>query len=102
MVLVAHHRVEGTLNALRCNGASWIASFEYRVSILICRLGKDATYDDIKKKVKEAAAGPLKGILEYTEEQVVSSDFIGSSFSSIFDADAGIMLNSKFVKLISW
>lgn len=69
---------------------------------LTCRLGKDASYDEIKKKVKEASEGPLKGILEYTEEEVVSSDFIGCNFSSIFDAKAGIALNSKFVKLISW
>ncbi|XP_065206349.1 glyceraldehyde-3-phosphate dehydrogenase 2-like [Planococcus citri] len=69
---------------------------------LTCRLEKDATYDEIKKAVKEAAEGPLKGILGYTEEQVVSSDFIGSNLSSVFDAEAGISLNSKFVKLISW
>lgn len=69
---------------------------------LTCRLEKEATYDEIKKAVKEAAEGPLKGILGYTEEQVVSSDFIGSNLSSVFDAEAGIQLNSKFVKLISW
>lgn len=69
---------------------------------LTCRLEKEATYDEIKKAVKEAAEGPLKGILGYTDEQVVSSDFIGSTLSSVFDAEAGIQLNSKFVKLISW
>lgn len=69
---------------------------------LTVRLGKDASYDDIKAKVKEAAEGPLKGILGYTEDDVVSSDFIGDNHSSIFDAKAGIPLNSKFVKLISW
>lgn len=69
---------------------------------LTVRLGKDASYDDIKAKVKEAAEGPLKGILAYTEDDVVSSDFIGDNHSSIFDAKAGIPLNSKFVKLISW
>lgn len=66
------------------------------------RLGKGATYDEIKAKVKAAAEGPLKGILGYTEEDVVSSDFIGDTHSSIFDAAAGISLNSNFVKLISW
>lgn len=66
------------------------------------RLGKAATYDEIKAKVKEAAAGPLKGILDYTEDDVVSSDFIGDCHSSIFDAKAGIPLNNNFVKLISW
>lgn len=69
---------------------------------LTVRLGKGATYDEIKAKVKEAAEGPLKGILGYTEEQVVSTDFIGDTHSSIFDASAGISLNSNFVKLISW
>lgn len=69
---------------------------------LTVRLGKDASYDDIKAKVKEASEGPLKGILAYTEDDVVSSDFIGDNHSSIFDAKAGIPLNSKFVKLISW
>lgn len=69
---------------------------------LTVRLGKGASYDDIKAKVKEAANGPLKGILGYTEEEVVSSDFIGDNHSSIFDAAAGISLNNNFVKLISW
>nr|QES71277.1 glyceraldehyde-3-phosphate dehydrogenase [Helopeltis theivora] len=69
---------------------------------LTVRLSKEATYDDIKKKVKEASEGPLKGILGYTDDQVVSADFIGDTNSSIFDAQAGIPLNNKFVKLVSW
>jgi len=69
---------------------------------LTVRLAKPATYQAIKDKVKEAAAGPLKGILAYTEDEVVSSDFIGDTNSSIFDAKAGIPLNDQFVKLISW
>lgn len=69
---------------------------------LTVRLGKPATYDAIKAKVKEAANGPLKGILDYTEDEVVSSDFIGDTHSSIFDAKAGIPLSDTFVKLISW
>nr|NVI74017.1 glyceraldehyde 3 phosphate dehydrogenase 1 [Cucujiformia] len=56
---------------------------------LTCRLGKGASYDEIKKAVKEAADGPMKGILGYTEDDVVSSDFIGDSHSSVFDATAG-------------
>lgn len=69
---------------------------------LTVRLAKPATYEAIKQKIKEAAAGPLKGILDYTEDEVVSSDFIGDTHSSIFDAKAGIPLNDQFVKLISW
>lgn len=69
---------------------------------LTVRLGKPATYDQIKAKVKEAANGPMKGILDYTEDDVVSSDFIGSTHSSVFDASAGISLSDTFVKLISW
>ncbi|KHN72594.1 Glyceraldehyde-3-phosphate dehydrogenase [Toxocara canis] len=69
---------------------------------LTCRLEKAATMDDIKAAVKEAAAGPMKGILGYTEDSVVSTDFVGDSHSSIFDANACISLNPNFVKLISW
>ncbi|MBN3321216.1 G3P dehydrogenase, partial [Atractosteus spatula] len=69
---------------------------------LTCRLEKPAKYDDIKKVVKAAAEGPMKGILGYTEDQVVSSDFNGSTLSSIFDAGAGISLNDHFVKLVTW
>lgn len=69
---------------------------------LTVRLGKPASYEAIKQKVKEAANGPLKGILDYTEEEVVSSDFVSDTHSSVFDAKAGIPLNDNFVKLISW
>jgi glyceraldehyde 3-phosphate dehydrogenase len=69
---------------------------------LTCRLAKEATYEDIKKAVKEASEGELKGILGYTEDAVVSCDFTSDKRSSIFDAAAGIALNSTFVKLISW
>ena len=69
---------------------------------MVVRLEKEASYDDIKAAVKEAATGPLAGILDYTEEKVVSTDFTGNTASSIFDAEAGIQLNKNFVKLISW
>jgi glyceraldehyde 3-phosphate dehydrogenase len=69
---------------------------------LTCRLAKEATYEQIKTAVKEASEGALKGILGYTEDAVVSCDFTSDKRSSIFDAAAGIALNSTFVKLISW
>jgi len=69
---------------------------------LTVRLEKAASYDDIKKAIKEASEGPLKGILGYTEDEVVSTDFLGDPRSSIFDAHAGISLNPHFVKLIAW
>ncbi|XP_056657912.1 glyceraldehyde-3-phosphate dehydrogenase-like [Monodelphis domestica] len=69
---------------------------------LTCRLEKPTKYEDIKRVMKNASEGYLKGILGYTEEQVVSTDFIGDPNSSIFDAEAGIALNDYFVKIISW
>merc|ERR1712168_246738 len=69
---------------------------------LTVRLSKEASYAQIKEAVKKASQGPMKGVLGYTEDQVVSSDFIGDTHSSIFDAGAGISLNDNFVKLISW
>jgi len=69
---------------------------------LTCRLEKAASYDQIKEAVKKASQGELKGILGYTEDEVVSTDFLGDPLSSIFDAKAGISLNPNFVKLIAW
>jgi len=70
---------------------------------LTCKLAKETTYDDIKATMKEASESPAyKGIIGYTEDQVVSTDFQGDARSSIFDAGAGIMLTSTFVKLVSW
>jgi len=70
---------------------------------LTVRLGKEASYKEICDKLKEASLeGPLKGILGYTEDMVVSTDFLGDDRSSIFDANAGIQLSPTFVKLVSW
>jgi glyceraldehyde 3-phosphate dehydrogenase len=69
---------------------------------LTVRLKNPASYDQIKAAVREASDGPMKGIMGYTEDEVVSTDFIGDSRSSIFDTKAGISLNLHFVKLISW
>jgi len=69
---------------------------------LTVRLEKDASYDDIKAAIKKASEGDMKGIMSYTEDDVVSTDLNGDTHSSIFDAKAGISLNSKFVKLVSW
>ena len=69
---------------------------------LTVELNKDASYEDICNAMKAAAAGPMKGVLGYTEEKVVSTDFRGDARTSIFDADAGIALDGTFVKLVSW
>merc|ERR1712119_125088 len=69
---------------------------------LTVRIQKEASYEDICKCIKDASEGSMKGILGYTDEQVVSTDFLGDERSSIFDAKAGIQLSKTFVKLVSW
>ncbi|MEY3001315.1 MAG: hypothetical protein RL648_1529 [Verrucomicrobiota bacterium] len=69
---------------------------------LTVKTEKETSYEEICQKMKEAAEGPLKGILEYTEDEVVSSDFVHCKASSIFDAGSGIGLSSTFFKLVSW
>lgn len=87
----------------RLTGMSFrVPTVNVSVVDLTCRLEKATTYDEIKTKIKEASLNELKGILNYTEDSVVSSDFIGDSHTSIFDAGAGIMLNEHFVKLVAW
>ena len=79
-----------------------VPTIDVSVVDLTCRLAKPATYEEIKAAVKKASEGELKGILDYTEDDVVSSDFLGDPHTSIFDAKAGIALNDNFVKLVSW
>jgi len=79
-----------------------VPTLDVSVVDLVVRLEKSASYDEIKKALKEASEGAYKGIISYTEESVVSTDFVGESASSIFDAKAGIALNPNFVKLVSW
>merc|ERR1712050_439028 len=69
---------------------------------LTCRLEKPAKYDEIVAAVKEYAAGDMKGVLDWTDEEVVSTDFTSCKSSSIFDVNAGIALTDTFVKLVSW
>ncbi len=79
-----------------------VPTLDVSVVDLTARLAKDTTYDEICKAMKEASEGELKGVLGYTEDAVVSSDFIGDDRTSIFDAKAGIQLSPTFVKVVSW
>ncbi|WP_299164518.1 type I glyceraldehyde-3-phosphate dehydrogenase [uncultured Eudoraea sp.] len=90
--------LEGKLTGM----AFRVPTADVSVVDLTVRLEKETSYEDIKKTFKAASEGELKGILGYTDEPVVSQDFIGDARTSIFDAGAGIELNSKFFKVISW
>ena len=90
------------LNGKLTGMAFRIPTCDVSVVDLTCRLEKGATYDEIKAAMKAAAEGELKGILGYTEDKVVSTDFIGEERTSVFDADAGIALTDNFVKVVSW
>jgi glyceraldehyde 3-phosphate dehydrogenase len=79
-----------------------VPTLDVSVVDLTCRLEKAADYDTIKAAMKKASETSLKGVLGYTEDEVVSSDFIGDPRTSIFDAKAGIMLNANFVKIVAW
>lgn len=79
-----------------------VPTLDVSVVDLTVNLAKPATYEEIKAEIKRASENELKGILGYTEDAVVSSDFLGDTRTSIFDADAGIMLSPTFVKLVSW
>ncbi len=90
------------LNGKLTGMAFRVPTADVSVVDLTVRLEKATTYDEIKAAMKAASEGELKGIVGYTEDMVVSSDFITDARTSIFDANAGIMLNEHFVKLISW
>ena len=90
------------LNGKLTGMAFRVPTADVSVVDLTCRLAKPATYEEIKAAVKAASENELKGIMGYTEDKVVSSDFISDARTSIFDADAGIALNDNFVKLVSW
>lgn len=90
------------LNGKLTGMALRVPTLDVSVVDLTCRLKKGAGYDDIKAAMQAAAEGPMKGILGYTEDQVVSSDFIGEERTSVFDAGAGIALTDNFVKVVAW
>lgn len=95
-------KVIPSLNGKLTGMAFRVPTPDVSVVDLTCRLDKAATYADICAAMKAASEGELKGILGYTEEAVVSNDFIGEKCTSVFDADAGIALNDHFVKVVSW
>ncbi|MHA7864083.1 type I glyceraldehyde-3-phosphate dehydrogenase [Flagellimonas marinaquae] len=90
--------LEGKLTGM----AFRVPTADVSVVDLTVRLAKETSYEEIKKAMKAASEGELSGILGYTDELVVSQDFVGDVRTSIFDADAGIELNSKFFKVVSW
>ncbi len=79
-----------------------VPTLDVSVVDLTVNLAKPATKEDICKAMKEASEGELKGVLGYTEDSVVSSDFLGDTRTSIFDANAGVYLTDNFVKVVSW
>ena len=79
-----------------------IPSADVSIVDLTCRIDKAASYEDICAAMKAASEGPMKGVVEYVDDEVVSSDFIGDANTSIFDVRAGLSLNEHFVKLMAW
>lgn len=100
--LIAVGKVIPHLNGKLTGMSFRVPNPDVSVVDLTVRIEKPASYEDIKAAIKKASEGAMKGILGYTEDEVVSTDFIGDARSSIFDAKAGISLNPNFVKLISW
>ena len=95
-------KVIPALNGKLTGMAFRVPTMDVSVVDLTVNLAKSATYDEICKAMKDASEGELKGILGYTEEMVVSQDFVGEPRTSVFDAKAGIALTDKFVKVVSW
>ncbi|KAM7506534.1 hypothetical protein LguiA_016987 [Lonicera macranthoides] len=95
-------KVLPALNGKLTGMAFRVPTVDVSVVDLTARLEKAASYDEIKAAIKSEAEGSMKGILGYTEDDVVSTDFVGDCRSSIFDAKAGIALNGNFVKVVSW
>jgi glyceraldehyde 3-phosphate dehydrogenase len=95
-------KVIKSLNGKLTGMAMRVPTADVSVVDLTCRLEKGASYDEIKAAMKAASEGELKGILGYTEEALVSQDFVGEVCTSVFDAKAGIALNDNFVKVVSW
>ena len=95
-------KVIPSLNGKLTGMSMRVPTLDVSVVDLTAKLAKPASYEEICKAMKEASEGELKGVLGYTDEPVVSSDFLGDSRTSIFDADAGIALTDTFVKVVSW
>jgi len=95
-------KVIPSLNGKLTGMAFRVPTPDVSVVDLTCKLEKEASYDDIVAAIKEASETSMKGVLSWTDDEVVSTDFISNKFSSIFDIKAGIALNKNFVKLVSW
>ena len=95
-------KVIPSLNGKLTGMSMRVPTLDVSVVDLTVKLAKPATYEDICKAMKDASEGELKGVLGYTDEEVVSSDFLGDSRTSIFDKKAGIALTDTFVKVVSW
>ncbi len=95
-------KVIPALNGKLTGMAFRVPTSDVSVVDLTVELNKEATYDEICKAMKAASEGKLKGILGYTEDKVVSTDFVGETCTSVFDAEAGIALDKTFVKVVSW
>ncbi len=90
--------LQGKVNAMSMR----VPTLDASIIDFVVRLDKATSYEEIKAAMKKAAEGELKGILDYTEDPIVSSDIIGTTYSSVFDAKAGMQLNEHFFKIIAW